>query len=99
MRLSITDIQKIRQEVVSQLGKEAEIVLFGSRVDDSARGGDVDLMIVLNHVLDNNAGAAALLSARLERMLGGRKVDVILVTPDVQHQPIHDVARQTGVSL
>lgn len=99
MRLSNTDVQKIRHEVTSQLGGEAEIVLFGSRVDDSARGGDVDLMISLDHVLDNNAGTAAFLATRLERILNGRKVDVTLVTPDVQHQPIHDVARQTGISL
>ncbi len=99
MRLSIKDTQKISQEVASQLGKEAEILLFGSRVDDQARGGDVDLLITLDHCLENNAGAAALLSARLERILNGRKVDVILVTPEVPHQLIHDVARQTGVTL
>jgi len=99
MRLSITDIQGIRREVTSQLGRDAEIVLFGSRIDDQARGGDVDLMITLDHVLGSNAGTAAFLSARLERILNGRKVDVVLVTPDATHHMIHDVAKQTGITL
>lgn len=99
MRLAITDIQKIRSEVTSQLGRDAEIVLFGSRVDDQALGGDVDLMITLDHVLGSTASTAAFLSARLERILNGRKVDVVLVTPDATHQLIHDVAKQTGITL
>ncbi|MEI7869752.1 MAG: hypothetical protein WCI11_17835 [Candidatus Methylumidiphilus sp.] len=41
------------------LGQEAEIVLFGSQVDESARGGDVDLLITLLRWGDRLLSAAS----------------------------------------
>ena len=38
MCLSSIQAQTLRQTVAAVLGQEAEIVLFGSRVDDSERG-------------------------------------------------------------
>lgn len=45
MRLTDRQIKDIKEEVARILGPDAEVWLFGSRVDDNARGGDVDLMI------------------------------------------------------
>lgn len=45
MRLTPAQIQAIRQTTHRVLGEEAAIWLFGSRVDDSKRGGDVDLYV------------------------------------------------------
>ncbi|NPA12002.1 MAG: nucleotidyltransferase domain-containing protein [Epsilonproteobacteria bacterium] len=44
MRLSEKEVEIIKKIIFSEVG-ECEIYLFGSRVDDSKRGGDVDLMI------------------------------------------------------
>ncbi len=45
MRLSETERKVIRTAAVEFFGDDAEIWLFGSRVDDSKKGGDIDLLI------------------------------------------------------
>jgi len=44
MRLKEFEINAIR-EVFIGIFKEGEIYLFGSRVDDSQKGGDIDLYV------------------------------------------------------
>jgi len=45
MRLSDSEVQKIKTKVQSIFGV-AVVYLFGSRVDDTKKGGDIDLYIV-----------------------------------------------------
>jgi predicted nucleotidyltransferase len=45
MRLSTEDIAIIRALVQARFGASSRIWLFGSRLDDGARGGDVDLYV------------------------------------------------------
>ena len=45
MRLSADQIEAIKQETAHFFGADARVWLFGSRVDDTARGGDVDLYV------------------------------------------------------
>jgi len=45
MRLSAAQIEAIKQETAHFFGAQAEVWLFGSRVDDTQRGGDVDLYV------------------------------------------------------
>lgn len=45
MRLTAAEIAIIRSLVQAQLGPDSRIWLFGSRLDDRARGGDIDLYI------------------------------------------------------
>lgn len=45
MRLTIDQTRVILQCVRRQFGADAQVKLFGSRLDDSARGGDVDLLV------------------------------------------------------
>ena len=49
MRLTPTQINIIRNATRQNFGQDALIWLFGSRVDDSRRGGDVDLYIETSH--------------------------------------------------
>jgi len=46
MRLSDDEQNVIKTIIAANFGAEAEIWLFGSRVDDKKRGGDVDLYVV-----------------------------------------------------
>ena len=73
--------------------------LFGSRADDTLLGGDVDLLVRSPRVLQQRAWLAARLAARAERLLGGRRVDVLLLDPATTLQPVHAAALATGVAL
>ena len=96
MRLSPDQIRTIAQAVTEFAGAQASVRLFGSRVDDSARGGDVDLLVETPEPVDRPAVLAASIAARIERAFGGRKVDVLLSAPNLQQLPIHQIARSTG---
>ncbi|ANB03136.1 nucleotidyltransferase domain-containing protein [Ectothiorhodospira sp. BSL-9] len=99
MRLTPQQQTTIRHIVTKHAGASARVRLFGSRLDDTARGGDVDLMVELNEPVDQPALLSATLSAKISRQLQGRRVDVVLSAPNLQHLPIHDVAYREGVIL
>lgn len=99
MRLSSSQIQIIRDTVIAMLGADVRIVLFGSRLDDAAKGGDIDLMVSTTQPVNRSAFTAALLSAKLSRALDGRQVDVVLQTPQTHATLIHEIAQSKGIVL
>lgn len=99
MRLSAEQVSVIRQNVVEIFGPEVQVLLFGSRVDDSKKGGDVDLLVESDQAIGEPAWLAAQLAARLERSMEGRKVDVLLLAPNLRRLPIHDIAQREGIPL
>ena len=50
-------------------------------------------------LLDNRTWLAAKLAARAERLLGGQRVEVLLLYPETPMQAVHAVALPTGISL
>jgi len=99
MRLSQEQASIIREEVARQVGVDARVRLFGSRVDDTARGGDIDLMVESAASIDDPALLAARLSARISRKMGIRRIDVVLRAPNLKELPIHGRAMEEGVLL
>jgi predicted nucleotidyltransferase len=99
MRLTVHQVQIIRQVVATLAGEKAQVALFGSRADDSQKGGDIDLLITLIEPVEHPAELSAKISARLMRQFHGRKVDVLLSAPNLKDLPIHTIAKQNGVVL
>lgn len=99
MRLSPEHQSVIRAVVDRECGAAATVRLFGSRLDDSARGGDVDLLIELQRPVERPALMASHLSVLLSRALGGRAVDVVLAAPNLQRGAIHQIAERQGQLL
>lgn len=99
MRLSENQRRAIREEVGQIFGKEASVRLFGSRVDDSARGGDIDLHIETSGSPPELLDRELRLRARLLRRLGERRIDVVVHERHQPLRPIDEQARQTGVAL
>lgn len=99
MRLLPKERNVIAELVRSYFGSDARVWLFGSRVDDAARGGDIDLYIETPEAVDNLALARARFLVALQRALGERKIDVVIQTPAGPKLPIHRIARNTGVRL
>lgn len=96
MRLTDDQVQIIRQLAYQVAGNQLRVRVFGSRLDDAAQGGDVDLLLELENPVDNLALMAARLSALVSRAMNGRKVDVLLSAPNLIRLPIHDVAFKEG---
>ena len=99
MRLTPDQIHAIRTGAAQVAGPEARVWLFGSRVHDQERGGDVDLLLELDVPFGEPAQLAARLSAQVSRAMHGRKVDVIVKAPNLMHLPIHAIALQEGIQL
>jgi len=100
MRLSCEQIEVIKQEAEHYFGARAEVWLFGSRVDDMAKGGDVDLYVrAASGDADELAAARFAFLARLKRRMGDRKIDLVLQREGGDVLPIHALARQQGVKL
>ena len=98
MRLSALSVQTIKT-IINQWDSNARIYLFGSRLDDNKRGGDIDLLIETSRPIENPAWEIARLSSTLSRLMQGRKVDVVLGAPNLEQQAIHQQAKSTGLPL
>jgi len=68
-------------------------------VDDSKLGGDIDLLIHpgKSSATSNLSGKISFLT-KLERLLGERKIDVVIEEPD-DPRPIVRIAHETGIRL
>jgi len=99
MRLTDHQIAAIRILAHQLAGTQSQVRVFGSRIDDTKQGGDLDLMLELPEAVDNPAFLAAQMAAKVSRLMNGRKVDVLLSAPNLMRLPIHDVAFKEGVIL
>jgi len=94
------DYQKtIKDTAVKVFGARASVWLFGSRLDDTAKGGDVDLLIKLESPTADKAVLAARYNALLQMKLGLQKFDVLVIDPSTPIQQIHQHALSKGVQL
>jgi predicted nucleotidyltransferase len=99
MRLTSSQIEMIRNTAQLAFGDIVRVTLFGSRIDDLAKGGDVDLMVEVPNIVDEPALLSARVASQISRAMNGRKVDVILKAPNLMSQPIHEIATRNGVIL
>lgn len=95
MRLSVDEARTIR-EAVRRFDPEAEIYLYGSRTNDSARGGDIDLLVV-----SDKLGFRDLLRLRMAILdrIGWQQLDLIFRRRDQLNDLLATVACETGVKL
>ena len=101
MRLSVIQIQTICELAKQYFGNTAQVWLFGSRVNDDAKGGDIDLYIESPIRIPADLILAKLQFLRgLHKKLGEQKIDVVLRRADNDVDlPIYHIAKQTGVLL
>lgn len=96
MRLNVEEQTAIKRIVAETFGDDTEVRLFGSRVDDSKRGGDVDLYVSPVSSGDLYMKRVNCLGA-LERLLP-YPVDLVVADPEVG-RAIDRIALKTGVKL
>ncbi len=93
MRLSVKERSRI-VETVNRSDPEAAIYLFGSRTDDDARGGDIDLLIISDTLSFSDK-----LDIKLElyKYLGEQKIDIVIEKN--LSNPFTKIAYERGVRL
>jgi predicted nucleotidyltransferase len=99
MRITPTTHAIIRQTTTEVFGAEAKVSLFGSRIDDASKGGDIDLLVELPAPQEDARRRCLTFVARLQQRLGDQPIDVLVLDPQTPRLPIHDVALATGVPL
>ncbi len=99
MRLTKRQVRVIKEEVKRIFGPGAQVWVFGSRVDDTARGGDIDLLIEADATPEEALDKELRFYARLIRRIGKQRIDIIVHRSGAPFLPIHEVARQTGEHL
>jgi predicted nucleotidyltransferase len=94
MRLNPSELSAIRTTLgaVDSLG---QVYLYGSRADDSRRGGDIDLFLDATRAIDLKT--ALTLQYRLTAACDTR-VDLLIKTPAQADLHIHQIARK-GIRL
>lgn len=101
MRLTPQQIDTIKAAVYAVLGADVRVSLFGSRLDDSRKGGDIDLYIDGSVMtLAEQLDAKLQLLVQLKRQLGDQKIDIVFAPAAGQTPwPIHQSAMQQAQRL
>jgi len=101
MRLTSQEIQIIKSAVYEVMGDNACVWLFGSRVDDNKRGGDIDLFIEVDLAeARDRIQKKSQLWTKLQFQLGEQRIDIVIAEPQLkEHRLIEQIAKQTGICL
>ncbi len=93
MRLSNKEVEAINQ-TFKKIFKEGSIYLFGSRIDDNKKGGDIDLYIVSdNATMEKKIKFLSL----LKENIGDQKIDIVISRD--KSRTIEQKALKEGVLL
>ena len=96
MRLSLHEIESIVKCKNQIFGKKARIYLFGSRIDESKKGGDIDLY--LNPLDGNEIGTKKIeFLTLIQKMIGEQKIDIVFAKD--ANRIIEIEAKKRGVEL
>ncbi len=84
MRLTAYQQQAIKQSVLDFL-PDAQVFLYGSRTDDTKRGGDIDLLVLMDDRSSPGAFERRLhlkILASFYRTIGEQKIDLLIEDPE-----------------
>jgi len=95
MRLSLKEREAITQ-TYNEVFKDGKIYLFGSRVDESKKGGDIDLYIQAENQ-ENLMKKKIEFLVLLKRRIGEQKIDVVLSKDTMR--TIEQEALNKGIEL
>ncbi len=92
--------KRVHQQIVEyskEYFNDFEMYLFGSRVDDNKKGGDIDLFI--NSQSEISLYTQMLFLKQLYKNVTQRKIDLVIKSPLKKDIPIFHIAIKTGVKL
>ena len=77
MRLTKNEVTLIKKAFYETFGS-GKVFLFGSRVDDTKRGGNIDLYLVPEIEFEDKRKKKISFLIKLDEYLGEQKIDVIM---------------------
>lgn len=96
MRLKQNEVNIIKSNILKYI-YDAKIILFGSRVYDDKKGGDIDIFVETKQEVDLKQQIKILTGFEINGI--NRKVDMILKTPTTKKQAIFKTIYQEGIVL
>lgn len=93
MRLSATEVSVIKEKITG-FDMDCEIYLFGSRMLDEKRGGDIDLLVLSKKITNKDIRQ---IKYALWEELGEQKIDIVLAEDDTE--PFVKIALEGGTLL
>ncbi len=78
MKFSKSELTIIKKVILTHI-EDAKIFLFGSKVYDNKKGGDIDIFVQINKNITLKTQLQILTEIKLEGVL--RKVDLVIQTP------------------
>ena len=105
MRLTEDEAAIITDSIRRRFRSVSRIILFGSRVDDAQRGGDIDILVESDEPLETGVKHKLEALSDMHRRLGDRKIDFVLAQSPGSEADTRDgrrivqVARETGITL
>ncbi len=78
MRLSPQIAEKLVSLAKENFGEDCKLYLFGSRVDDSKKGGDIDLLLLTDEKIKLKEKWA--IKRKIYDLIGEQKIDLVNFT-------------------
>lgn len=98
MRLKNEEINAVKQAALNYFGNNAKVYIFGSRVSDAKKGGDIDIYIETGISTDEYIKNKIPFKLELYKKIGEQKIDVV-VNNFTDEQYIYEVAKKEGVMI
>ena len=95
MRLSNQVIQYIKTHL-KRIEPESQVYIFGSRADDNAKGGDIDILWLTNEAMSKRT--IRIFKIGFYKRFGWQKIDVVNFTFN-QKDVFKDIALNQAVEL
>lgn len=97
MRLSNDILQIIKQTSEDIFGSTSVLYLFGSKADDTKKGGDIDLYLETD-LTENIIAKKIDFLVNVKKLIGGRKIDLV-INNHQSDKLIYKIAKETGIKL
>lgn len=97
MRIDPETLRIIKELACKYFGEDAEIRIFGSRLDDTKRGGDIDIYIETS--LETGFEEKAGFLKDLKIAIGDQKIDLLVKKRGESPKGVFEYAKTTGVKI
>jgi len=96
VRLTKDEVDAIKKAFIEAF-EDGKIYLFGSRVDDTKRGGDIDLYLCPSEKFDDERIRRRNFLIKLDEYIGEQKIDAVMAKD--KNRLIEQEALKTGIEL